>query len=282
MSRDARAPATQRLDVVVALTAAFAWVSSASFWWDLDAPVTSPRLWAAWADPALLTRAPATYAQLAVVVASCVALVSGRARVRAELALLVSLHLTAVLEMSVRGTPMSSVAPLLIGLVLASRLAARAIAARAGSAVDAEVLGHEIACGAVGAAFFIAAIAKLETSGLAWCSPASQTLLVYERRESTIPLVGALREWLVAHPSIVGASAGASLLVESCGFAMLVPRLRIAWSSSALAMFVGLAIALGIVELTWMVLPSALALLAPKAPAGEPSSRRQPTPKRAS
>lgn len=155
-----------RLDVALALASVVGFFASAGLSLDVTPTIGSPRLWAAWFDVAPLARAPAAFLELAVVLAAAAALALGRARPRAEVVLLVSLHVAAVLEASVRGTVMSSVEPLLIGQVLLARIVARMwVRSRGG---DAEALGHEFACGVVGAAFFAAAIAKLVLTGPAF------------------------------------------------------------------------------------------------------------------
>ena len=236
-------------------------------WWGLDANVDASRLWARLADVSSLTHAPIVWIEAALVLASALALALGRARAAAELVLLGSLHIAAVLEASVRGTAMSSVEPLLVGLVLAARVVGRAVA-RARKE-DQDWLAHELSCGAVAAAFFMAAMAKLVTSGVGWISPSSQTLLVYEHRESALAV---LAPWLLAHPAMVGLGAAGTLMVELSSPAFVVARLRRTWAACACLVFVGLALALGIVELTWMVLPLSLALSPPNH-RGSPAER---------
>lgn len=276
MAAVTRARWSARLDVVVAVSAALAWVSSASIVAGPRSASVVPRLWAAFVDVSPLATPPALAVIGLVVLAASVSLALGRARAASEATLLVSLHVAAVVEASVRGTAMSSVEPLLIGQVLLARLVARAITRR--SAGDPERLGHEIACGVVGAAFFVAALAKLRAAGLGWAAPASHVLLVYERRESVLAPLTALREWLVAHPALVGAGALGSLLVELAGPLFVWPRARVAWAIAAAAMFASFAVVLGVVQITWGALPLALALLAPPPENLPPPEARHPPP----
>ena len=272
MARVRREPWVRRLDGFVALLAVFGWATSAALWTTPTTP-SDAHLWARSIDVALFTSATSHHIQGAIVLVAASALALGRARGAAELTLVFLLHAAAVLEASGRGTAMSTVEVLLIGQVLAARVVARAIALRGGG--DADALARELACGAVAAAFFVAAIAKLAATGLSWVSPASQTLLVYERQASVLAPVAALRSWLVEHPLVVGAGATFSLAVELSGPAFIVPRLRLAWAIAALSMFASVAIALGVVQITWAALPLALAVWGPTRPG---TARLPPTP----
>ena len=256
-----RAPWAARLDVVVAICAAFGCVSSATFWAGSDVVIRRGALWAGWIDATWRIHGLLAVIGLALVFVAAWMLARGRRRWIAELVLCVALHVSAVLEMSARGTQMSSVEPLLIGQVLGARLVGRARARRTNQ--DEDVLARELACGVVGAAFFAAGIAKLVVTGPAWASLASQTLLVYERRESGVAMLTALRGWLVEHPVVVAGGAVFAWVTELAGPAFVFERFRGPWAVATLAAFGGLAVVLGIVQPTWMALPMALAFCRP-------------------
>lgn len=118
---------------------------------------------------------------------------------------------------------------------------------------------HEAACGVLGAALTLAAVAKLRASGLEWVDGPTQALAVYVRGLGAPGPLATLRGWLALHPTLCAVGAAGTLLVESAGVLYAVPRFRGAYAWGVVAMFVGLALGFGAFQPAWVVAALGLA-----------------------
>ena len=120
--------------------------------------------------------------------------------------------------------------------------------------------GWEAACGVMGAAWGLAAVAKLRESGLVWMQSANVALLVAERSFSGPAPVRALRRAVAWSPRICRVAAVVGLVGEAAAVAFVVPELRWPVAAFATALQLGIWTLLGYWELEWLVLMVALAL----------------------
>jgi hypothetical protein len=181
-----------------------------------------------------------------VVVAALIAFVAGRAELVAGILVLVAIAFVASLE---SGTHHGKLVP---AIALAAYLPATALTGDARR-------GHEAACGAIGAAYVLAALAKLSADGLGWGQSGSLALLVAERSFEGPTFVRALRSAIAARPALTGILAAGSLAVELGGIAFLFPRARRVWAVAVIVMHAGIALLMGYVYLPWALVVGGLA-----------------------
>lgn len=128
--------------------------------------------------------------------------------------------------------------------------------------VRAEALGWDAACGVMAGAHVLAGIAKVRESGWVWLLPKYQSLLVAERAYVGPRVLRGLR-WSIA------SSKSASLVVGITGFTVellaglfVVPDLRPFLLAVILLLYTGFVVLLGYLELEWMLVLTAITLLA--------------------
>jgi hypothetical protein len=138
-------------------------------------------------------------------------------------------------------------------------LAARHLAG--GSQAHRDACGWEAACGVLGACFTIAGFAKHRKAGWAWTRGSNMGLLIAERSDEGPAWLRSIRWSVVGMPALCTAFAVASLLAEDGGFLFLVPQARWGFAALATGMYAGIWLLLGYVELDWIALTLALALL---------------------
>jgi len=127
------------------------------------------------------------------------------------------------------------------------------------AALGRERLAHQAACGAVGAAYVLSGLAKLLGSGAAWWQGGTLGLLVAERAVAGPAWLAAPRLQVALSPHLCSVLALATLLIECAGVAMLWPRARRAWAVAALGLHAGVALLMGYVYVTWVMVVVALA-----------------------
>lgn len=128
--------------------------------------------------------------------------------------------------------------------------------------VRAEALGWDAACGVMAGAHVLAGIAKVRESGWVWLLPKYQSLLVAERAYVGPRILRGLR-WSIA------SSKTASLVVGATGFSVellaglfVVPELRPFLLGVILLLYTGFLVLLGYFEIEWMLVLTAITLLA--------------------
>lgn len=123
-------------------------------------------------------------------------------------------------------------------------------------------LGWNAACGVIGGAYLLAAIAKVREAGWVWMHPRYQALLVAERAFSGPRLLRGLR-WAVARSTFVSSAMGITgMLVEFGGALFVVPELRPAVAAAVVALHIGFVVLLGYIELEWVLVVIAITLMA--------------------
>jgi len=134
-------------------------------------------------------------------------------------------------------------------------------------------LARDAAAGMVGAAYFTSGLSKLMGSGLGFARGSTVALLMAERAEPGT-LLGSVREALVQSPVLMASFAGGALLIELCGLAMIVPRLRGGYAVLAILLHTGIAVAMGYVYFPWALTVVAVAWSASRREVG-PVTRGQ-------
>jgi len=124
-----------------------------------------------------------------------------------------------------------------------------------------EAMGTEVACGALGAAWFLTGWKKLQLSGVRWMSTESMGLLMAERAYIGTPPLRALRRAVIRSRSLLLVIGFLGLVLELGGLAFCMPSLRMAYALTIEGLLIGVAILLGYVEPEWMGIILALALM---------------------
>ena len=127
--------------------------------------------------------------------------------------------------------------------------------------LDAHTLGIDLACGALGGAWFITGWKKLQLSGIRWMSKESIGLLIAERAYIGHPTLRRMRRGIVRSPALLLFIGILGIAIELAGLAFCVPSLRLTYAISIDIFLVGIAILLGYVEPEWVIIILALALL---------------------
>lgn len=222
-------------------------------------------------DLSALSSGPAGWALGGLFVAATGAFVWGWRPVRAALALVALLALAAHLQ-SAQWAPDSHQANRavvlpgagLVAYALGSLLAAR----RGKSAAEAEAVGLDAACGVAAACYGIAGANKLLGSGFDWASEANLSMHMMVHSFGSAPGLGPLRQAVATTPWIASAAGTGTLLIE-CGFVLfVVPRLRRPLALAAVAMHLGIGVAMGLHHYDWMFFVLGLGLLS-----GPPEAR---------
>lgn len=126
---------------------------------------------------------------------------------------------------------------------------------------EAEAAGWEAACGVLGGAFFLAGLAKLRETGFDWVRARHQALLIAERAYSGAPALRWLRRRVAATPWLCLAAGIYGFYGEFFGLLFAVPWARWPVAIFSVALQVGITVLLGYVELEWLLILIALALL---------------------
>jgi hypothetical protein len=188
--------------------------------------------------------------------------------------------LSATMEMSVRDIFMPHLETMLAGGLLSAWMVGRASARRMGLDSGAsDAWAHDMVVGTFGAMMTLAATSKLAASGLAWTDGPTHCAIVYEHALLGPPgPLTAFRGWLANHPALCASGATGILGAELVGFCVVWPGARRAYAWVTVGVFVALAGALAIFEVSWAVLALALAYStlgdpepSPRAGPGEPA-----------
>lgn len=169
--------------------------------------------------------------------------------------------LSATMEMSVRDIFMPHLETMLAGGLLSAWIAGRLSARRMGlDARAGDAWAHDMVVGTFGAMMTLAAMSKLAASGLAWTDGPTHCAIVYEHALLGPPgPLTAFRAWLSHHPALCASGATGILFAELFGFCLMWPQARRAYAWVTVGVFVALAGALAIFEVSWAVLALALA-----------------------
>lgn len=144
--------------------------------------------------------------------------------------------------------------------VLLGFLVGRGVADLAG-AEDPAHIGWQVACGAMGSTFTLAALSKWKEAGAAWFTGHGLQLLISERAFLVPQPVRGLRAWFGASPRLCTAMSAGAFLLEAFGFLFCVPQLRWAFFAAGATMLVGFWALLGYWEVEWGLVLLALTLL---------------------
>jgi hypothetical protein len=125
----------------------------------------------------------------------------------------------------------------------------------------AEALGWDAASGMYGAAFGLAALAKVRETGWSWISGANMQLLVAERAHDAGP-VGRLRGWVARSPRLCAGMGVVGLLAEAVGPLLVVRDLRPALSGFIVSFYGLIWLLLGYAEPEWVLVALALGVAA--------------------
>jgi hypothetical protein len=126
---------------------------------------------------------------------------------------------------------------------------------------EAEAAGWEAACGVLGGAFFLAGLAKLRESGFDWVRARHQALLIAERAYSGAPALRWLRRRVAATPWLCLAAGLYGFYGEFLGLLFAFSWARWPVAVFSVALQIGITVLLGYVELEWLLILIALALL---------------------
>lgn len=139
---------------------------------------------------------------------------------------------------------------------------ARGIAELTGQTDEvANAAGWEAGCGVMGGAFFLAGLAKLRESGMSWSKARNQAILIVERSYSGPMPVRALRKWVAASPTLCLAAGLYGFYGEFLGLLFAVSWARWPIAIFSVLLQIGITVLLGYIELEWMLIMVALALL---------------------
>ncbi len=126
---------------------------------------------------------------------------------------------------------------------------------------EADWLGWQVGCGAMGACFTLAAASKWKKAGAQWFQGAGLQLLISERSIGRPEPLRSLRAWVGASPRLCTFLAVGSFLLEAAGVLYCVPELRWAFAAGGVAMLLGFWVLLGYFEPEWgLVLVAVTAL----------------------
>jgi hypothetical protein len=142
----------------------------------------------------------------------------------------------------------------LLAFLIVRWLAGGPVAAR-------EAHGWEAGCGVLAACFTIAGMTKHRKSGWGWTGGRNMALLIAERSYKGDSWVYRLRAKVASYPRACGVVAVGSLLLEDCGFLYMVHPIRAAFAAATTAMFAGILVLLGYIEVHWVAAVIALTLL---------------------
>ena len=122
-------------------------------------------------------------------------------------------------------------------------------------------VGWNVACGAMGSTFTLAALSKWKEAGAAWFQGHGLQLLISERAFLVPQPIQGVRAWFGASPRLCTAMSAGAFLLEAFGFLFCVPQLRWAFFAGAATMLLGFWILLGYWEIEWGLVVLALVLL---------------------
>lgn len=196
-------------------------------------------------DAPALMRSPFGCVALGVALAAAlVAFTARRFEAPAAGLALVVLFVAAHAEMLGRRVEMASVTTVMsVAVFLGWALVAFWPSAREARDTQRRV-AHEVACGVLAATLFLAAIAKLSNTGLAWIDGHLHAWLLLEKNIGQTDALARARLWLAEHPTALTLAAGYALLVELAAPAFLFERLRKGYAVAVLLLAVGIALTL--------------------------------------
>ncbi len=149
------------------------------------------------------------------------------------------------------------------GAALSAWLVASQIARQLGEPpARADVLGWHAACGVIGGAYVLSAIAKLRLTGWDWMRSHHHALLIAERAYTGPRFIRSARH-VVARSSAVGLVVGVfGLMMEIGAIGFVFPSVRVYAAAGILTMQAGIWVLLGYFEPEWYLVVGALLLLA--------------------
>ena len=125
----------------------------------------------------------------------------------------------------------------------------------------AESAGWEAACGVLGGAYFLAGLAKLRESGLEWVRFSHHAILIAERAYTGPEWLQRLRRFVASSPRICYAAGLYGFYGEFLGLLFIFPLARWPVAIGSVLLQLGITVLLGYVEVEWLLIMVALALL---------------------
>lgn len=124
-----------------------------------------------------------------------------------------------------------------------------------------ERLGVEVACGLLAGAMMMAGIRKVEKGGWLWFGSTGLTLMLAERLQMGPAPLRALRRLMLTRPTAVNLLGGITVWVEVVCIAFAIPALRVPSTVVLVLTVIGIMALLGYLELEWLMIYVALALM---------------------
>jgi hypothetical protein len=120
--------------------------------------------------------------------------------------------------------------------------------------------GREAACGIVAAAYPLAALSKLTSSGLVWASAGNLSLHIASQSYVAWPALQPLRLAAADSPTLCGALGIGTLVIEGGVLAFLWAPARLPIAMLVVAMHLGIALLMGLHHYDWMFMVVGLAV----------------------